>query len=157
MIIPLEVIETGISFILLEIIFPSLILYSICNITESLSKDSLIFKNNENAIIDFDIKKSFITNYQKNNKNVRLYVNNPKGNILKLVFQNAFDASDFTKYIELKYIKNDIEYKSNIDLIKTKIINNTYYFNVDNNIFNANKIWIVLTSRNKVYYYYLRN
>lgn len=107
-------------------------------------------------IQNYEIDNYFIDYYLENNKKINLIINNNSGYVLKLHLTNTDNINKIDNYIKLKYIINNEELTSTISLIDTKILNNNIYFKVNKDIIKSDKIWIIFTSRNKEYNYYLK-
>ena len=117
--------------------------------------DHLKINNIDVSILDYSIEDTFIDTYQENNNNINIITNKENSKILKLHISNLDNIKELVNYIKIKYMINNNEYESMINLENYKIINRNLYFSVDKKIEEANKIWIEYTDREYIYYYYL--
>ena len=134
------------------------------NLNDIIDLNNSILKGNL-KFTSFDINDTFLYEYNycvnsyceqiKNN-----ITSSDKGNLLKLVVENnieklsTYDLSN--NFINLKYTIEGKEYTGIIENKTPATAKTDMYFEIDNNVVNADSIWLEIVVRDKLYKYILK-
>ena len=108
------------------------------------------------GIKSFEIKDKFNYKYFENNKEITSIIKSNDKTILKLEIINSKLSDNFDNYLSIKYSYNDKIYVSDSKNKTPHNIDNYLYYEVDENIIEAQEIWLDIKNRNEIYKFILK-